>query len=70
MLLPLLHEGVTYNLRAVIIHQGNAGAGHYVAYVRAHNEQWYYFNDSAVPRIVPDPSEVLGQQAYMLIYER
>ena len=69
MLLPL-QEDVTYNLRAVIIHQGVAGGGHYVAYVRAHNEQWYYFNDGAVPRIVPNPMDVLRREAYMLIYER
>ena len=69
MLFPVRHN-VRYHLRAVIIHGGGASAGHYWAYVRAHDEQWYYCNDSAEPRIVPNPGVVLKQQAYMLIYER
>ena len=66
---PICH-GVTYHLRAVIEHQGVAGGGHYVAYVRAQGDAWYYCNDSNVPRSVQNPMHVLEQQAYMLIYER
>ena len=69
MLFPI-RAGVTYNLRSIIVHNGNAAGGHYVAYVRAHNEQRYYCNDNAPPRIVPNPMDVLRKQAYMLIYEK
>lgn len=69
MLFPI-RDDVTYNLRAIIVHGGVAGAGHYVAYVRAQNELWYLCNDSAAPTVVADPSEVLRKQAYMLFYER
>ena len=61
---------VTYTLRAVIVHLGLFGAGHYVAYVRARNDQWYFCDDDMVPRRVVNPLDVLRQQAYMLIYER
>ena len=66
----LLRDGVTYNLRSVIEHQGVFGGGHYVAYVRAHSEQWYHCNDIMNPQIIEDPTTVLQHQAYMLIYER
>ena len=70
MVFPI-NENVTYTLRAVIEHRGaNAGGGHYVAYVRAQNEQWYYCNDNMRPQIVEDPRAVLQREAYMLIYER
>ena len=70
MVFPI-NENVTYTLRAVIEHRGpSAGGGHYVAYVRAQNEQWYYCNDNMRPQIVEDPRAVLQREAYMLIYER
>ena len=69
MVFPI-SDTVTYTLRAVIEHQGPFGRGHYVTYVRGHNELWYYCNDSAPPKIIEDPTSVLQQQAYMLIYER
>ena len=69
MELPDVAQG-RYLLRAVIVHQGRrAGAGHYVAYVRAINDAWYYCNDRMTPRKVA-PATVLAQQAYMLIYEQ
>ena len=62
--------GVQYQLRAVVVHKGGYGAGHYVAYVRASNNQWCFCDDSNKPRTVADPTEVEQQQAYMLFYER
>ena len=69
MVFPM-NAAVTYTLRSVIEHQGVYGGGHYVAYVRAHSEQWYYCNDIMKPQIIEDPRTVLQHQAYMLIYER
>ena len=63
-------SGIQYQLRAVVVHQGRYGGGHYVAYVRGCNDQWCFCNDSAEPRVLVDINEVLRQQAYMLFYER
>ena len=63
-------DDLAYQLRAVIVHGGNAGGGHYVAYVRAADEMWHHYNDTAPPRRVADPRQVLRAQAYMLFYER
>ena len=59
-----------YQLRAVVVHQGGYGGGHYVAYVRGSDDRWWFCNDRADPRVVVDINEVLRQQAYMLFYER
>ena len=59
-----------YELFALSNHHGILGGGHYVAYVRAHSEQWYHCNDIMSPQIIEDPTTVLQHQAYMLIYER
>lgn len=69
MIFRIQEEVVEYHLRAVIVHGGNAGVGHYVAYVRALDNLWYFCNDSATPQLMPRPIDVLHQQAYMLIYE-
>ena len=63
-------SGIQYQLRAVVVHQGVCGGGHYVAYVRGSNDQWWFCNDRAEPRAVVDINEVLRQQAYMLFYQR
>ena len=69
MLFPV-PAGPTYSLRAVVVHIGGGTGGHYVSYVRASDECWYFYNDSAVPQRVPDPRTVLQKEAYMLFYER
>jgi hypothetical protein len=56
-----------YRLISVIVHQGGASGGHYVAYVKR-NSEWFYTSDSHVTRTSLD--EVLKQQAYMLYYLR
>ena len=69
-----VRDGVTYRLRAVILHRSfkatSAASGHYVAYVRDAREQWYYCDDTAVPRLVPNRRDALRPEAYMLFYER
>ena len=62
--------GTQYQLRAVVVHQGPYGLGHYVAYVRGSDDQWYYCDDSQRPRVVVDAAEVERKQAYILFYER
>jgi ubiquitin C-terminal hydrolase len=55
----------TYLLRAVVVHQGGAWGGHYIAYVRRGSD-WFYCSDTSVRRA--ETSEVLRCQAYMLFY--
>ena len=44
-------------------------AGHYIAYVRAANDQWLCCDDALTPRVVPF-EEVSKAEAYVLMYER
>jgi ubiquitin C-terminal hydrolase len=64
------HFDVEYHLRAVILHSGSFKEGHYTAYVRAHDDSWYLCDDGVCPRLVLNPSEIMEQEAYMLMYER
>jgi hypothetical protein len=58
-----------YSLNAVIVHQGGAFGGHYIAYVRsAADGEWYHTSDSSVRRCTIN--DVLKCQAYMLFYTR
>ena len=61
---------VSYSLRGVVVHRGNAGGGHYVSYMRARDNQWYYCNDAPhIPSRV-HVEQVLGAEASMLFYEQ
>eukprot|EP01016_Furgasonia_blochmanni_P056109 TRINITY_DN9509_c0_g1_i1.p1 TRINITY_DN9509_c0_g1~~TRINITY_DN9509_c0_g1_i1.p1 ORF type:complete len:502 (-),score=105.55 TRINITY_DN9509_c0_g1_i1:118-1563(-) len=60
---------VLYDLYGVILHSGNMGFGHYIAY--AYNQEtggWYCFNDSDVSPI--DPTRLVSENAYCLLYRR
>lgn len=51
-----------YQLQAVLSHVGDAGGGHYVAYVRPRgSKQWYEFDDT---RVTPVPEDVAVRQQY------
>lgn len=44
-----------YTLRGVVVHRGQAGAGHYYSYILHHNKetgksQWYKYDDTCVRR--------------------
>lgn len=54
-----------YNLSAVIVHKGELSTGHYVNYARE-GRDWFLFDDSKV--ILVNESEVLGAEAYILLY--
>ena len=71
-LLLVATDQAPYHLRAVIIHCGDAGAGHYTSYVRATDHRWYFCDDWSPPRevgVAEVLSERLLSQAYMLFYE-
>lgn len=51
-----------YQLQAVLSHVGDAGGGHYVAYVRPRgSKQWYEFDDT---RVTPVSEDVAVRQQY------
>ena len=37
-----------YVLKSVVVHMGNCEGGHYYAFIKNKNEQWYEFNDTQV----------------------
>lgn len=57
-----------YDLKAVILHQGNERCGHFTAFRRIANGQWFFLSDDTVRHASQD--EVLASCAYMLFYER
>lgn len=57
-----------YRLFGVVDHEGSLNGGHYMAYVRREDGQWYRFNDSRVSLVTE--KEVLTRGAYILFYER
>ena len=60
---------VKYHLYAFIVHHGHSThSGHYVAYVKAPNDQWCEMNDSTVSRC--SSSNLFKQEAYVLFYRK
>ncbi|KEG15440.1 ubiquitin hydrolase [Trypanosoma grayi] len=72
--------GTVYDLRSVVVHQGVAENGHYLAYVLL-DEGWMYFNDAVVSRVPEEDvmraawgGEVIGsshdsnERASLLLY--
>jgi len=62
-------DGTWYELYAVLVHSGfSCQSGHYYAYAKASNGQWYCFNDASVYQV--NVNQVLNQQAYLLFYHK
>jgi len=57
-----------YKLYAVGNHYGGVNGGHYTAYCKNPDGNWYDFNDSSVNQI--NPSSVVSSSAYCLFYQR
>ena len=71
--LPPITGSTHYDLRAVVQHRGqhptSPNSGHYTAYVRAADAQWYLCDDAKSPQRC-SVDDVRSAQAYMLFYER
>ena len=71
---PSLQQTNLYHLCAFCVHTGaqSTSFGHYVAYCKADNHQWYYCNDRNVRRIANIVTEMntsfVLQNAYLLFY--
>ena len=61
---------VSYSLFAVLVHYGySSHGGHYVAFCKAPNDEWYLMDDSRV-QSVRSINSVLKEKAYLLFYKR
>lgn len=71
---PTQEESTLYELHAFCVHSGaqSTSFGHYMAYCRASNGQWYMFNDTNVTHIEDIDntlkSEFVLRNAYLLFY--
>lgn len=61
-------QSTHYSLFAVIEHVGSLNVGHYTAYIKMLDNQWYKANDSLVTKV--QECEALNQEAYLLFYEQ
>ena len=59
-------QGV-YDLIAVICHEGGANAGNYWTLGKRSDDVWFSFSYKGIQRI--QPSEVVNEHAYILIYD-
>ncbi|KAK1608196.1 hypothetical protein QYE76_031869 [Lolium multiflorum] len=62
-------DNSSYRLVGVIVHLGNTrNEGHYIAYVRGSGSSWFCASDTVIRKVSLE--EVLGCEAYILLYER
>ena len=57
-----------YQLFALTVHSGTLAGGHYVAYSKRDDGNWYNFNDEYYQKC--RESDALKQQAYLLFYRQ
>ena len=63
-------SNMKYNLYAVANHYGTPSGGHYTAFRKNLDNNWYSFNDSSV-KLVDNPEEnIVTNGAYCLFYQR
>lgn len=58
-----------YELYAVCNHMGGVQGGHYTAFAKRPNGDWFHYNDTHVERI-SDPQSVITPMAYCLFYRK
>jgi len=58
-----------YELFGVCNHTGSVHGGHYTAYVKNANGDWYHFNDTNVTKVY-NTSNIISTKAYVLFYRR
>lgn len=68
---PYSNEKATYRLKSFSVHHGSVGGGHYTAYVRNSEDQWFHANDSHVH--LADPQRLIkdfASNSCFFIYEK
>ena len=59
---------VSYQLKAVIVHEGTKiSSGHYICYFKR-GDEWYYSSDASIRQ--SSALEATSQEAYLLFYEK
>lgn len=59
------------SLKSVILHSGSLNGGHYYAYCKHIDGQWYEYNDSSCTKIDIEASKnTLFRNGYILVYEK
>lgn len=64
---PFSHN-LIYDLHAVANHSGSLKSGHYWAYCKNYDTNWYCFNDRYVTHLKPE--NVVSKNAYCIFYKR
>lgn len=58
-----------YDLYGVCNHSGGVNGGHYTAYVKNANGNWYHFNDTMVTEVTK-LDDIVSPKAYVLFYKK
>lgn len=58
-----------YELYAVCNHMGGVHGGHYTAFAKRPNDDWFHYNDTQVEK-VENPQNVITPMAYCLFYRK
>ena len=63
-------SSMKYNLYAVANHYGTPSGGHYTAFRKNPDNNWYSFNDSSVTLVNNPEENIVSNGAYCLFYQR
>jgi ubiquitin C-terminal hydrolase len=63
-------SSLKYNLYAVANHYGSPDGGHYTAFRKNPNNNWYLFNDNLVREVSNPDQNIVTNGAYCLFYQR
>ena len=64
-------ESYIYDLYGVCNHSGGSLGGHYTAYVKNANSEWYLFNDTSITKIPSNlEGKIVSPQAYCFFYKK
>jgi ubiquitin carboxyl-terminal hydrolase 8 len=58
-----------YELYGICNHMGNVMGGHYTAFVKTKEKQWFHCNDTIIEKI-ENPQQIVTSMAYALFYRR
>ena len=61
-----LDDNTKYELTGIINHTGNVFGGHYYAFVKKVDDNWYCMNDKLIKRV--DPNKLINGSNYCLFY--
>lgn len=62
-------ETYVYDLFGICNHSGTVHGGHYTAYVKTKENNWFHFNDTSVTRII-DKDNIVSNSAYCFFYRK